>query len=166
MVVTFQWSEEYSIHDSVIDEEHKKLLYLANEIFAISNPSRERERFTVALKQLFGYMEYHFRHEEQLMSGVVFPDRQAHSARHNEIIVQMNTLLKSCRSLGKLSEKLKDFMRDWVLKHIAEEDKRIAASVVASELPDSPSAVTSPAATPTLPTGQGWAFLGPTPNPS
>ena len=167
MAVTFQWYNAYSIHDPVIDKEHRELLCLANELFAIANPLKERERFRVALKQLLTCLESHFIHEEQLMTIVDFPDRRVHFTRHDEIIDQMNTLLKSCKSLGELSGKLKDFMQHSILKHIAQEDKKIAASVVLSRArkscrkaaigsAESRSLVTCP-----MPERrQGWAFLG------
>jgi hemerythrin len=134
MAIVVQWDEKYSVRDETIDAEHQKLFELANVVFAIANPAQDEERFRAAVKRLFKYAEYHFRHEEELMAKVDFPDRTAHSNRHTQIIARLQDALRSSKSQVELSDNLRHLMLDWVLKHIMEEDSKIAASVAHAAL--------------------------------
>ena len=129
MPLSIQWDAKYSVHDEGIDSEHQKLFGLVNDVLAIEKPEQEPQRFKADVKELFHYMEFHFRHEEELMEKVQYPDRKAHLARHKAIIAMMNGLLHDCLSLPELAQKLRHFLIDWLLKHVAEDDTRMAGSI-------------------------------------
>jgi hemerythrin len=129
VTLAIHWDSKYSVHNEEIDTEHRKLLDLANSVFAIQDPNRQAAEFRRAVKELFRYMEYHFRHEEELMERVGYPDRVPHGVLHKSIVATMNSLLLNCSNLVDLSEKLRHFLVEWVLNHMAEEDSKITASV-------------------------------------
>jgi len=130
MVKLLEWNDEYCIGDSVIDDEHRNLFILANEILQIRNPTEEIEKIRPLLHKLYDYMKYHFDHEEAFMSQIKFPAIVTHKIRHSEIIDEMNAILKSSHQISTLSEKLSEMMVKWVLKHIIEEDMKIKSSPI------------------------------------
>jgi hemerythrin len=129
MVELLEWNVEYCIGDDVIDEEHRNLFVLANDIFQIRNPAEEIEKIRPLLYKLYDYMKYHFEHEEAFMSRIKFPAIVTHKIRHSEIIDEMNTIMKSSHQISTLSEKLTEMMEKWVLKHILEEDFKMKSAI-------------------------------------
>jgi hemerythrin len=135
--VFFQWESQYSVHDEMIDDEHRRLFNLANDVFAIVDPVKDRDRFKTAVKQLCQYMEYHFAHEEDLMRQVGYPDIAHHAAGHQEIIAGMNRLLANYRDIVRFAGKLRHFMLDWVLQHVVQEDSKIGRCMAVTTEPQS-----------------------------
>jgi hemerythrin len=129
MPISIQWDPKYSLHNASIDSEHQELFSLANDVLAIEEPQREPQRFKADVKKLFRYMEFHFRHEEELMERVRYPDRDCHAAKHAEIVALMNGLLNHCVSLPELAASLRHVLIDWLLVHVANEDAKITNSV-------------------------------------
>ncbi len=129
MPISIQWDPKYSIHNAGIDAEHQELFSLANDVLAIEEPKQEPQRFKADVKKLFRYMEFHFRHEEELMDRVRYPDREMHAARHAEIVALMNGLLNNCVSLPELAASLRHVLIDWLLVHVADEDAKITSSI-------------------------------------
>lgn len=129
MPISVQWDPKYSVHNAGIDAEHQQLFSLVNDLLAIAAPQREPQRFKADVKQLFRYMEFHFRHEEEIMEKVGYPDRIAHSAKHKEIVAFMNGLIRDCASLVELAENLRNLLLEWLVKHVGEEDAKITGSV-------------------------------------
>jgi hemerythrin len=129
MAFSIDWTPKYSVHNAKIDEEHKKLFSLVNDLLSLENPQQNMQRFKADVKGLFRYMEYHFRHEEELMEKIHFPDRDAHAKQHDKIISIMNGLLHNCVTLAELAWRLRDFTSQWLLKHVAEEDTKLTNSI-------------------------------------
>jgi hemerythrin len=129
MAITIQWDPKYSIHDATIDAEHQELFALVNDVMAIEVPQLEPVRFRADVKKLFRYMEYHFQHEEELMKEVGYPDREAHAEKHRKIVALMNGMIHNCVSLPELAERIRHVLVVWLLRHVAEEDQRIAQNI-------------------------------------
>ncbi|MDO9068334.1 MAG: hemerythrin family protein [Deltaproteobacteria bacterium] len=124
-----EWKDEYCIGDAVIDEEHRNLFILANEIFQIRNPEEALDKIRPLLYKLYDYMKYHFDHEEAFMAQIKFQGIVFHKIRHSEIIDEMNAIMKSSHQISTLSEKLTEMMVKWVLKHILEEDFKMKSTL-------------------------------------
>lgn len=123
-----EWKDEYCIGDAVIDEEHRNLFILANEIFQIRNPEGAIDKIRPLLYKLYDYMKYHFDHEEAFMAKIKFQGIVSHKIRHSEIIDEMNKIIKSSHQISTLSEKLTAMMLKWVLNHILEEDFKLKSA--------------------------------------
>ena len=126
MSLAFQWRDDYVVDGGPIDDEHKRQFELANRVFAFTNPSEQVDEVTDAVKQLYKYMEFHFDNEQKLMREVGFPEYEQHVQAHKTIINDMNGLLKTRSDLDQLVAKLRHAIVDWVVRHIMDEDKKIA----------------------------------------
>lgn len=122
----FEWKSDYAVDGGRIDDEHKQLLNLANQVLAFTDPSRQADEVTDTVKQLFKYMEFHFDNEQGLMREAGYPEHEEHAQAHAKIISDMNNLLKTSSNLDQLVVELKPAMRNWVVQHILDEDKKIA----------------------------------------
>jgi len=119
-----EWKDEYCIGHVVVDGEHKRLFQLANRILELADPSSTGE-FDEVVKELFRYMEYHFRHEEELMESITFPHLEHHRAAHQRIVEEMSESLRETPSVKEYGQKLRLFMVGWVLQHVIDEDMQI-----------------------------------------
>ena len=116
------WKDEYCIGNESIDAEHKRLFDIANEILNINNPLMETPRIALLVKELYGHMREHFVHEEAHMESVSFDEIEEHKTMHKSIVTEMNDVLKMSKDYIQLDNLLVILMKEWVLKHIAEED--------------------------------------------
>jgi len=125
MNAIFQWNDRLSIDRGQIDQEHKHLLTLANDVIACSQPQRQTEHFKGLVKELYQYMETHFADEEALMAEMGYPRREEHIEAHREIIEQMNRMLTEENTMDQYAADLRFFMCRWVIVHIEQEDAKI-----------------------------------------
>ena len=127
------WKDKYCIGNESIDAEHKRLVDIANEILNINNPLMETPRIALLVKELYGYMQEHFEHEEAYMESISFGEIEEHKAMHDSIVTEMNDMLKMSKDYIQLDNLLVILMKEWVLRHIAEEDvKHCKAQAVES----------------------------------
>ncbi|RDU67477.1 hemerythrin-like metal-binding domain-containing protein [Helicobacter didelphidarum] len=118
-----KWSNEYSVHNFLIDEQHKKLFELANIADNMIGRQTEVAEIKKVLMALFEYMKTHFRDEEAYMASIKFPYFETHKEKHREIISEMTLLVKNMKHDFK--QQLAIITEQWLLKHILQDDIRI-----------------------------------------
>lgn len=119
------WDDKLSVGIQVIDDDHKKLLTLINNLqSAVYYPTGETfER--QALKELVDYTKYHFQREEELMSRHGYPDFDAHKRQHEEMIARVDQFLESYeRDREGTVEEMARFLKGWLINHIAGTDQK------------------------------------------
>jgi hemerythrin len=118
------WKEEYSIHISKIDDQHKKLVALINQLYEAMLNGNSKEAIAEILESLTIYTVNHFRTEEQLMFSCGYSDYQLHKKQHEELIEQVNTFKKKYSGeTPRISIELAEFLKKWLISHIAASDK-------------------------------------------
>ena len=117
------WSDDYSVQNALIDEQHKKLF----DIAAIADKMISKQTDPVEIKKvlvaLFDYMKTHFRDEEAYMDSIGYPKLQEHREYHQGIIAEMVALIKNIKYDFK--QKLAIITEQWLLKHIMQEDIKV-----------------------------------------
>ena len=120
-----KWDNSYSVHNSKIDEQHKKLFELAAKVEKISDKSVCKNEVKELLAEFFNYMKDHFNDEEKYMHMIGYPDLEEHRKIHKEIIQLMINLIKDIKSTNDLKEKLYLIAKKWLLEHILYEDMKV-----------------------------------------
>ena len=122
-----EWNESYALGIKMIDDQHKELLRIVNDIFnhASSNQQEEQAYFKEVMKQAVEYIKFHFTTEEKIMITTKYRGYEEHRAHHEEFV---RTIIKTARDneAGKrlTLTSLGYFLKDWVLSHIAVMDKK------------------------------------------
>jgi hemerythrin len=117
-----KWSNTYSLGIKLIDDQHKGLLDLVNELFnhSTGNEVVERAYFKEVIGQAVDYVKVHFATEEKYMLATKFPGYEEHKKAHSDFIL---AVVKSAKDFdaGKrlVLVNFSKFLRDWVLGHIA-----------------------------------------------
>jgi hemerythrin len=122
------WKDEYSIGHFQTDHEHKELISLANKVIAFSSNGEQADKIKGAVKALGDYSVIHFRNEEAYMERIGYPGLEEHKERHKELIERMEAVITQNTALDDLVHQLKRLMVVWVIEHIINEDKKIAAA--------------------------------------
>jgi len=120
-----QWSEEISVGVEELDEQHKLLISLINDLHDAMQTRRSHEVMQEIMLRLTEYTRIHFAVEESLMRILAYPGYEEHKLQHEELIKTVIDLANKLKS-GKanVSFALMHFLKSWLTKHIMESDKQ------------------------------------------
>lgn len=121
----FEWTVEMRIDNAFIDDDHKKLIDIANRVIQLNHPNRNAEELKQSIRELYDYVKYHFEREEVLMYKLKYSEADAHHEKHASIIKDMNYYLTSSHHMGEMLSNFRQLMNKWVLNHIMEEDMKL-----------------------------------------
>jgi len=123
-----EWSEALSVGFDQMDDDHKKLIDLLNDLEAAVSAGQADHVVGGFLEDLIEYTVWHFRHEEYFMQEYHDPNFLIHKAQHVELTETAEMLhQKFMDGDHEVSETLLPFLRDWLTDHILETDKVTAA---------------------------------------
>ena len=125
----FEWMDSFSINVPSVDDDHKILVSLTNEVVTAIQQGYGPDTMNDALSRLLEYTGYHFDREENLMQLHRFPELEAHRAQHNSLIRHVILLQRQCRANELDPVKLGEFLIDWLTTHILREDMKLGQHI-------------------------------------
>ncbi|MES9963094.1 MAG: bacteriohemerythrin [Candidatus Sedimenticola sp. 20ELBAFRAG] len=124
------WRPEYSVGIQAIDEDHKKLLSLINNLQAAVHYHTGDEFEKQALDELVDYTKFHFKREEDLMEKYAFPGLESHRAEHAAMIEQVGGFVDEYHKKGHdVLESIAVYLKEWLIKHINGTDQQYAGFI-------------------------------------
>lgn len=123
-----EWKVDLGVNITKIDEQHKKLVDLVNNLHEAMRTGKGKEVCGQVLKELADYTVYHFSTEEEFMKQNQYPDAENHVKAHKDLVAQVVEFQKGFEA-GKigLSMDLFDFLNKWLVDHIIGTDKKLGA---------------------------------------
>ncbi len=123
-----EWETRYETGDAEVDEQHKRLFGLLNDLHEALMAGTANEKMGGTLRSMADYTVEHFRAEEALMVAIAFPGLPEHRRKHEELASQVG-LLVADHGAGRLTLPLTlaRFLVDWLRHHIEEEDMKMVA---------------------------------------
>lgn len=123
-----EWREEMSVGIPALDNDHKAIIRLINEIGLVQ---KQFDSITVdlVLDELFNYTIRHFQREESVLHEIQFPSVQSHAVQHADFGDRVSEMRRRYlqRSDMEAANELMIMMSDWITKHIMVEDKKYCA---------------------------------------
>ena len=121
----FHWSEKYSVHISTIDEQHKKLFDLINDLHeAIVNEADVSIARKVVV-ELVNYTLQHFIYEENLLEEHGYPDLEDQRREHDDLTDKVMHYKKGLEAGTDIDlTELMSFMLEWLQEHILRSDMK------------------------------------------
>ena len=118
------WKDEYSVGIEEMDNDHKRLLNLINQLQTAVHYYTGKESEEKAMQELIDYTKTHFTKEEKLLEDNNYADIVAHKELHKQFINKVNELLEQYKnnSEATLVDAL-SFLKDWLIRHINGTDK-------------------------------------------
>ena len=119
------WTEEMSVNIEEIDNQHKKLIDLLNELFSAMLDGKAQKIIDKIVNDLIEYTDYHFTTEENYFENHSYSGFHNHKIQHSyfkdEILIFKNELVN-----GKSTVPMDvfNFLKDWLTEHILNSDKK------------------------------------------
>ena len=82
--------------------------------------------------RLLQYMRTHLSHEEELMRRIHYPDFEAHTQEHQELLARLNMISLKIANENLVKADLEEFLGDWFLTHMETADTDLARFANAS----------------------------------
>lgn len=121
----FHWSDDFNVDIQEVDEQHKVLVDLLNQLHHAIMERKGKVVSRVILDQLADYTRTHFLLEESLMRVLHYPGLEIHKKQHEDLIVQIHELQRKLdEEDATITFELLHFLKMWLIQHINESDKR------------------------------------------
>lgn len=118
---TLEWVEDYSVGIPAIDNEHKLLVSLINDISRAIDTHKEFQAQIIGdtLNTLELCVRSHFESEENFLLANNYPDYDAHKAEHTLLLERLMRFEKRFNTENKLfTENMLLYLKDWLVRHI------------------------------------------------
>lgn len=125
----FVWTEDFSVRNKMIDEQHQTFFSIANELEdLIQNGAAGKGVLLDEVAKLGDYAFYHLGTEESLFDEYDYPNAAEHIAAHDAFRMKaeemMNCVRDEAGDIRDLAKETADFAGNWLMNHIFVMDKQ------------------------------------------
>ena len=121
------WSGKYSVGVDDLDNQHKDLMKVLNELHAASMRGEAQKVAGPLIRQIVSIASEHFAAEEKLMESTEYPGLARHRAKHRELAGKIAEFVsRHEKGDATVYVQLLYFIRDWQTKHMETEDREYA----------------------------------------
>ncbi len=85
----FDWNDEYSVNVMAMDNHHKKLFDILNQMHDAMKAGSGEEAAARIINELIDYTKYHFSEEEKMMEQINYAGIDAQKRAHQAFIDKM-----------------------------------------------------------------------------
>lgn len=129
-MVMFFWDDNLSVGNAVIDDDHRHLIGLLNNLYKEMSVGKGPAALGLMLNDLVEYTRGHFKREEEVMQRMDYPEFLEHKEEHDKLARQVLEMQKEFVSgEKKLSVVLLKFLFNWLFQHIMQVDKKLAQAI-------------------------------------
>ncbi len=122
--VMFQWKDEYNTGVQKMDEQHRRLVEIINELYACMKDGGDRMVVGEILDELANYTVNHFKDEEDIMRKHNYPELAAHQLVHKNFIEKVSTSIEKIKNGERMPPAdIFNFLKDWLVSHIERQDR-------------------------------------------
>jgi len=123
-----KWNSGLQIGVEMIDNDHKALITLIDELYSALEREATKEIIKDAFGRLEDYIRQHFAREEALMAEYNFTGYAGHVRQHRQFIKEVENLKETLLNLEsqEVAERVIRFLSSWLIKHIVSEDTKLA----------------------------------------
>lgn len=117
------WDESFSVHVPELDNEHKIIVNIINDIHDAFIAGKGNEMILKAVDALVDYTQTHFKNEELFMEELHFEKLDEHKQKHEQLIRDVKSFkvrIQDHETIGFFE--IMDFLRKWLFNHILSED--------------------------------------------
>ena len=126
-VELIKWTDRLSCGIKLIDDQHKGLVELVNDMFnhVTGDEIQEYDYLNKVIQEAIQYVRIHFATEEKLMLAAKLPGYAKHKRAHGRFILVVIDNIKNLKAGKRFNLfTFTKFLKDWILSHIALMDKQ------------------------------------------
>ncbi len=128
--MTIEWRDKMSVDGGPIDEDHRHLIEIINQL------EREAPYFTTSedaleiLHTLKFYCKTHFKREEDLQLHSSYTFHDAHAKEHKDLLHTLNHIIEETRTcddkdIKKIGAEMAELLKNWLINHVLNSDLRM-----------------------------------------
>ena len=125
-MILLEWKTEYSVGIASVDDEHREMIGLINDVYSKLGASPDPESIEDCLEDIFHTISMHFALEERIMRDAGYEEYENHKEDHEDLLDEirdlMDAFLADAENGGRL---LKERLSAWFAKHFASFDARL-----------------------------------------
>ena len=114
----FVWSEVFDIKNDDLNEQHKTLFTMITDLDAARDDASK-------LEKLLGFVQFHFKAEEDLFAAKAYPEAVAHKAIHDKFVSDA----VGATSGKPVTDGTIDFLKNWLVQHIMDSDMKYVGKI-------------------------------------
>ncbi|WLE97004.1 MAG: bacteriohemerythrin [Candidatus Electrothrix communis] len=120
-----RWNDSYSVNIAKIDQEHKQLVGMVNELTDAMKAGKGNDVLGEILDNLIAYTASHFQTEEKYFKEFKYPHEREHKKEHVEFVKKVLEFKKGFDQ-GKniVSVSVLHFLSNWLQTHIKGADMK------------------------------------------
>ncbi len=121
-----EWKKDFELDIKIIDEQHKKLVTIINELLDViqTEPINEKMILT-SIDDVKKYSTEHFATEEGYMKEFSCNNTDSHIEVHDQFVNKLTAIENKINEAGtSMAFELIDFLIHWFVTHEAEFDKK------------------------------------------
>ena len=122
------WNDSFSVEYAPLDDQHKKLVGMINELIQGCKEGTEAAKESVmqVFEQTVEYVKTHFADEEEYLAQVLYPNLDTQKKQHQQFVFELVSLVTKVESGNTAPIDMVKFLKNWLLEHIAVSDKQYA----------------------------------------
>ena len=122
------WDEKLSVGIAVIDEHHRYLFDLINDLYAVVVNKRGARQVARLIKSLDAYARVHFRAAEQMMNQYGFEGINRQLDQHHAFEDKISEFYEELHANPLVAQfDVLSYLRNWLIQHIRVEDAQLSA---------------------------------------
>lgn len=122
------WDNSFNIGHVEIDNQHRMLVDMIATLQRSLSQGLVNPQIGITLKELVAYTKTHFQLEQDVMQKSGYPHYAEHVKLHEHLIDQIVKILRDLRRGESITAiQLSEMLKEWLLHHIMQEDKKIGA---------------------------------------
>ncbi len=134
--MTTVWREAMNIGDEEIDNDHKDLIALADQLVAVAKKKVERDSVEHTLFEFVKLTKHHFHREEKIQKEINYPYQVQHLRSHQAAIKRLSSWLEKYEKCTTDDERdaivieCIAYTNEWLMDHILEQDMQMKPYVM------------------------------------
>ncbi len=129
MEYKFEWTDEMSVNNEIIDNQHKKLLNQVNVVLGNFINGNNDEAIQSSLSFFDSYINEHLKFEDEYMLANGYPKIVEHDLMHKDFIKhyeEFKEKIKNNTPKDIIVTEIENFIGSWWIEHIGKADHEYA----------------------------------------
>lgn len=120
-----EWDPALSVGNTDIDNDHKKLLGMINQLQTAVHYQTDEAMIEQTLNDLIDYTKYHFAREEKIMQDNSYPGFEDHKKQHDQMVTQVTRFIDEYRiDKTRTIDNVVQYLKSWLINHIIGSDQQ------------------------------------------
>ena len=121
-----EWSDDFSVGVADIDEEHKGLIDLINQLYANLQRGASADEVADFFGEIYANISAHFALEEKIMRESGYQEYAAHKNEHEQLLDEIRDLMDEYEQHSAIDEsELSARLQTWFGNHFKTMDSRL-----------------------------------------